>query len=452
MAKSIKLLSFLFILTAQLNVVGSIISADGSGRELTELWFDSAKNGDLETLKSVIGHIDINIKDDCGWTALMAAAHNGHESVVKYLSSVAGIDLNVKDKGGWTILMALAPYQGVYKNILKHLLQIPKIDINIQNNNGITALMLAIFNNSQDIVTLLMQVHGIDVNVQAASGNTALTYACAVGNKYIVRLLLRHPGIVLNTQNKMGKTALINAAEKEYEAIVRLLLACPTCDINMQDCSGSTALIYAAYHGNENIVKLLLAAPKININLKDKHGNNALMWAKRNQYDSIEILIKNKIYELLATGHEAIKKLDLDSLKKVIAQIGDGAVDHEGNTLLHMAFADNSVKIISYLLQNSPDARELLSILNNHGQLALEFVSPSSEIFEYFVDLAFTPRQSGLLSKRKWFDGQADRICAYCLQPNCIERCSRCRKVYYCSQECQKADWKDHKTHCASRA
>lgn len=29
-------------------------------------------------------------------------------------------------------------------------------------------------------------------------------------------------------------------------------------------------------------------------------------------------------------------------------------------------------------------------------------------------------------------------------------KCSRCKGVYYCSVECQKVDWKDHKTLCAT--
>ena len=29
-----------------------------------------------------------------------------------------------------------------------------------------------------------------------------------------------------------------------------------------------------------------------------------------------------------------------------------------------------------------------------------------------------------------------------------LDRCSRCRKVYYCSKECQLKDWKAHKLSC----
>ena len=29
-----------------------------------------------------------------------------------------------------------------------------------------------------------------------------------------------------------------------------------------------------------------------------------------------------------------------------------------------------------------------------------------------------------------------------------LDRCSHCRKVYYCSKECQLKDWKAHKLSC----
>ncbi len=39
--------------------------------------------------------------------------------------------------------------------------------------------------------------------------------------------------------------------------------------------------------------------------------------------------------------------------------------------------------------------------------------------------------------------------CAYCgKRPSKPQRCARCHKVFYCAQECQKADWKDHKSVC----
>lgn len=38
--------------------------------------------------------------------------------------------------------------------------------------------------------------------------------------------------------------------------------------------------------------------------------------------------------------------------------------------------------------------------------------------------------------------------CSHCNSSNPAFKCSSCKKVYYCSVECQKDDWKSHKCNC----
>ena len=58
------------------------------------------------------------------------------------------------------------------------------------------------------------------------------------------------------------------------------------------------------------------------------------------------------------------------------------------------------------------------------------------------------------LTRVRVVDGQfAERRCGQCgvWQSDTerkLERCSGCKLVYYCSRECQKRDWKEHKAHC----
>lgn len=40
--------------------------------------------------------------------------------------------------------------------------------------------------------------------------------------------------------------------------------------------------------------------------------------------------------------------------------------------------------------------------------------------------------------------------CAKCSKAEGTLRCSRCRKVSYCSKECQRAHWKSHKIKCGA--
>jgi hypothetical protein len=38
--------------------------------------------------------------------------------------------------------------------------------------------------------------------------------------------------------------------------------------------------------------------------------------------------------------------------------------------------------------------------------------------------------------------------CVVCNKNDSKARCSKCRAVYYCSEECQRTDWKNHKEKC----
>jgi len=34
------------------------------------------------------------------------------------------------------------------------------------------------------------------------------------------------------------------------------------------------------------------------------------------------------------------------------------------------------------------------------------------------------------------------------ITPKKFKRCARCKKTFYCNEECQKRDWVNHKTDC----
>ena len=44
--------------------------------------------------------------------------------------------------------------------------------------------------------------------------------------------------------------------------------------------------------------------------------------------------------------------------------------------------------------------------------------------------------------------GQCDHCAVYPRQQGTLKICSRCRVAKYCSQECQRAAWKQHKKMC----
>ena len=70
-------------------------------------------NPDLDKIRSCIaGGVDVNAKDNHGWTALLYAVYYGNTEMAKLLIS-AGADVDIKNNYGYTALM----YAAMYGNI-----------------------------------------------------------------------------------------------------------------------------------------------------------------------------------------------------------------------------------------------------------------------------------------------------------------------------------------------
>lgn len=73
--------------------------------QLQDYYFDAARRGDVEMLKTFIeSGYSLNTVDDKGYTALILSAYHGHEPAVEQLLA-AGADACVQDKRGNTALM-----------------------------------------------------------------------------------------------------------------------------------------------------------------------------------------------------------------------------------------------------------------------------------------------------------------------------------------------------------
>ena len=66
---------------------------------------EASYEGHLKVIKYFIenGKVNVNAKDDDGWTALMRASWRGYSEIVKYLVK-NGSDINIKNNDGKTAL------------------------------------------------------------------------------------------------------------------------------------------------------------------------------------------------------------------------------------------------------------------------------------------------------------------------------------------------------------
>lgn len=455
-----KHLKLAILIAAALSLPAELLSAGRETPQITdqihpvvEKWFAAIQNGDLSTVKDLIGKIDINVQeirgpiivrpgmvqDHRGYTGLHKAVYYGHEHIVKLLLSVPGINVNIQDYWGNTPLIISSRGRA---NIVQLLLKVPGIDINAQNCLRENALYEAIWYGLEDIAKLLIDA-GIDVNAKA-EGATVLHLA-ASRNTAMVKLLLQVPGINCNATDERSQTPLIVAlTERQFDSI-----------------------------------DLFLAVPGINLIDKDRYEYTPYMTAKV-YCPGMAPVIKKMIYQLAQSGFEAIKSQNIEILKGVLSSIGVNNISLDGETYLHVACRYNAEAIILLLLQMAKDPRELLCTKNNSGQFPLDLLNPTSAIFGLLLDIAYIPpaiavkqeielpelpaltavQESQKSGKTKWaisrfFKSRLSRskktvsnLCAVCSKPNCTQYCSNCKKVYYCSLACQKADWKTHKTCC----
>eukprot|EP00996_Jenningsia_fusiforme_P002682 NODE_3504_length_965_cov_46.406114_g3217_i0.p1 GENE.NODE_3504_length_965_cov_46.406114_g3217_i0~~NODE_3504_length_965_cov_46.406114_g3217_i0.p1 ORF type:complete len:191 (+),score=46.74 NODE_3504_length_965_cov_46.406114_g3217_i0:106-678(+) len=178
---------------------------------------------------------------------------------------------------------------------------------------------------------------------------------------------------------------------------------------------------------------------------------------------------------------QAVAMTDLDGVQKLLEK-GHSDIsgsDEVGTTLLHVAllaaieanFSEASVEMIKVLVDAGAHPQQQ----NKFGASALSCVARSDNpksaiVFDCFAkklrlspeqcDRLKQPRELEMPSVKQLFGAPSRKaiqekassvsVCRVCAGPG-TQTCSVCRMVRYCSQECQKTDWKFHKlSHVAS--
>lgn len=298
-----------------------------------------------------------------------------------------------------------------------------------------------------DLDTIKELIKEVNVNIRDHNNKTALMIAAFRGHIELVKFLLAIPEIDVNARRKEG-TALTAAIAGDQQwldgtrEVVKLLLEKPEIDANAEDDKSQTPIVFAANGDCTEIVQMLIQNPRVQLYQKQLGMCLCLDDEDTGQ------LIDNKVNELIQKAFEAIQKHDLAALRPIITRIGvDEVVDPDGQTLLDKAFCANCPEIIEFLLQQAEKPEKLLE------RFPFEFISPTSDTFKYFIDLAYGQTSGGKNSVQE-IDGDTilskDKMCQICAE-QAHKFCSKCKSVYYCSSDCQKADWPTHKNSCCSK-
>ncbi len=296
----------------------------------------AAHAGDIDLCGFLISEgADIDKQNDNGDTALMLAAKENHEGIVKLLLE-KGADANiVKEKvprdGEFYFSKAIDEnldndnilnmlLETTFLNIAEYVYYVSDIkliekkldicdDINVKDRYGCNVLHAAAgYGNSlsyayNEVLYFFMK-KGVDIDAQDYRyGQTPLILSAQCPNVVAIEILLNNDAKI-NTKDKDGNTALMVAVKYNYvEAIRKLMEYSPNLDI--QNNKGETALhlaiaweadVQGAYSIYENELHLeliqTLVNKKIDLDLQDKNGDTALMIAvKNNDIKLVELLL-----------------------------------------------------------------------------------------------------------------------------------------------------------------
>ncbi|XP_014291823.1 protein fem-1 homolog B isoform X2 [Halyomorpha halys] len=225
---------------------------DYQGQCLTPL-IAAARNGHNTVVKILLSKFNANIEHEgCvrvehyfieGATPLWCAAGAGHLNVVKTLVK-AGADVNHTTTNNSTPMRA-ACYDGRL-DIVKYL-AMHGADINKPNKYNNTCLMIASYKGHIDIVRYLLE-RKVDPNEQAHCGATALFFAAECGHLEVVKDLLKYGARLIPTNH--GITPVLAAAERTRADVVEYFIF--KCKLTIEEQINAYELLGASFANDKD--------------------------------------------------------------------------------------------------------------------------------------------------------------------------------------------------------
>lgn len=195
----------------------------------------AAQTGDIRIVKRMVQSTTVddtvsnsNEVAEFKRTAILTAAANGRENVVKFLLDL-GTSVNVECPLGWTPLHLAA--KGGHVNLIRLLLQRganPRAKSNLHEDppgtpRHLTPLMLAAQSGNTLIAKLILEAGGKStINDKEKNGACALIHSAINGNLELIKLLVEN-GADVDAKDHNGWTAMKWAIEQGHSDVIQFL-------------------------------------------------------------------------------------------------------------------------------------------------------------------------------------------------------------------------------------
>lgn len=305
----------------------------------TTLTIEAVKNGDLETLKFLIGKgANPNAVNNKGETALFKAAERGDKKMIDYLLK-KGADIKRLNRNGESVLTRAidSEQENVLDALITHSI---KHDVSILNNAVMHALSTGNNRHASILFDRMPKYNKSNLVVlRTGQRETLLILAAKNGHAKILDFCLKSINKVksplsgINAVDDKGETALFKAVERGDSAMVSKLINAKA-SVDRISSSGESVLIKAIECGDADILSLLLnPAIKKNPQLYKEAFSYAV---EKGKVNSISVLLNQ------------LNKANKKELAKFYTQ-GPGV----GHNLLTLAAKNGHTKVIDALLAPS---------------------------------------------------------------------------------------------------
>ncbi|ADG70577.1 ankyrin repeat domain-containing protein [Brachyspira murdochii] len=210
--------------------------------EASKPLFDAIYNGNIEDmLKAISNGIDINSRNEEGFTPLLYAINYDKLEAIKALLSYS----NIID-----IEMPLNNYTNIYsvkgKNFSGEVLF-----------NGTTPLQYAVYKGNTNAVNLLIE-NGADTKKKDYNGYCSLFYASAFSDANMIHFLLTKDPSLTREKSLSGRTVMHFSALYGNDEAISYYLSNTFLSINAKDNEGNTPLHCACEKGYSSTINLLV--------------------------------------------------------------------------------------------------------------------------------------------------------------------------------------------------
>jgi len=384
-------------------------------------------------------NIDINIKNSCGYTPLHDAAYKNNINIVKILLGRSDITINIRNKFGCTALHT--SIEKGYIPIANLLLEREEIDVTGKSDDGRTLLHSAIHGNYPEIVQKLLSRNEININDRDNDSAAAIIYSCSIGNPEIVKMLLSKNDLDIDSKTDEDVSGLYFASHFGRVSIVEMLLEK---GISIDDDIDSYAPHISDHNHHhhhhdheedeedeEEIPNEITDCRPLILAELEHRRQKAMFDLSINHYIEYQPYIDD-IYSL------CYPKGNLQVVKPPICwttanALRDKYYFDEILFYVHMYVANVITRSVK---RYNTDTTISTTECKDH------FSSNSNKTFTLMKVLS--DRLKEYLKPKIQMCGVSK-----CLKVG-ANICSRCRSTYYCSIECQKRDWKQHKHRCTS--